>query len=157
MTPFLFWRTNKHTCTLQETVCHCPAACCVTGQFSLPNPSGTGKDGMNHYCHLPYMRNQRDRATGNELRWVSCHQDGSYACRFTQFFGRICFALTTSSRWYCTDDSDAKAECPRTQAWVRHSVSGLWNHTSAWNVTILGVAISRWAWPVSGCRMLTCK
>ena len=138
--PFLFWWSNKHMCTLEETVCHCPVACCVTGQFALPNPSGTGKHSLNHYCHPPYMINQRDRTTGNDLRLVSCHQDGSHVCSFTQFFGRICFALATSSHWFCRDDSDVKAECPCTQAWVRHSVSGLWNHTSAWNVTILGVA-----------------
>ena len=146
MTPFLFWWTNKHTCTLQEAVCHCPVACCVTRQFALPNPAGAGKDGMSPYCHLPYMINQRDRATGNELRLVSCHQHESHV------FGWICFALAISSRWYCPDDSDVKAECPRTQASVRHSESGQWNHTSAWNVTILGVAhfevslTSSWLW-----------
>ena len=58
MTPFLFWWTNKHTCTPEETVCHCPVACCVTAQFALPNPTGTGKDGINHYCPLPYKKNQ---------------------------------------------------------------------------------------------------
>ena len=85
----------------------CPVACGVAGQVALPNPSGTGKD-------LPYMRNQRDRATGNELRFVSCHQDGGYACSFTQFFVRTCFTLATSSRWYCPDDSDVNAECHHT-------------------------------------------
>ena len=48
---------RKQSATLWSVV-----ACCVTGQFILPNPSGTDKDDMNHYCHLPYMRNQRDRA-----------------------------------------------------------------------------------------------
>ena len=120
MTPFPFWWTNNHTCTLEETVCYCPVACSVTGHFALPNPAGTVKDGMNHYCHLPHMINQRDRATRNELRLVSCHQDGSHVCSFAQFFGRICFALATSSCWYCPDDSDVKAESPRIQAWVRH-------------------------------------
>ena len=85
MTPYLFWWTNKHTCTL--TVSCCPVACCVTRQFALSNPSVTDKDGMNHYCHLPYMRNQGDGTTGNELRLVSCHQDGSHVRSFTQLFG----------------------------------------------------------------------
>ena len=71
MTLFLIWWTNKHTCTPEETVCHCPVACCVTVQFALPNPTGTGKDGIPHYCPLPYTRNQGDRVTGNELRLVS--------------------------------------------------------------------------------------
>ena len=62
------------------------------------------------------MRNQRDRATGNELRFVSYHQDGSHVCSFTQFFGRISFAVTTSSRWYCPDDFDVKAHCLPAQA-----------------------------------------
>ena len=67
MTLFLFWWTNKHTCTPEETVCHCSVSCCMTAQFALPNPTGTGKDGINHYCPLPYTRNQIDRATGNKI------------------------------------------------------------------------------------------
>ena len=59
MTLFLFWWTNKYTCTPEETVCHCLVAYCVTVQFVLPNPTGTGKNGINHYCYLPYTRNQR--------------------------------------------------------------------------------------------------
>ena len=140
MIPFLFWWTNKHRWTLEETVYHCLGECCMTRRFALLDPPVTGKGGMNHYCHLPYMRNQRDRAFGNELRLVSCHQDGSHVCSFTQFFGSICFTLATSSCWNCPDDSDVKVECTRTKAWVPGSVPGLWNHTSAWNLTILGVA-----------------
>ena len=29
---FLFWLTNRHTCTPEETVCHSPVACCLTVQ-----------------------------------------------------------------------------------------------------------------------------
>ena len=130
----LFWLTNKHTCTPEETVCHCPVACCLTAQFALPNPTGTGKDGINHYC--PY-HTQEIRETGPpEMNsdW-SAIQDRSHVCCFVEFYGRICFALATSSHWYCPDDSYVKTESPRNQAWVRHSMSGLWNHTSAWNMT----------------------
>ena len=152
MTLFLFWWTNKHTCTPDETICHCLVACCLTAQFALPNPTGTGKDGINHYCHLPYTRNQRDRATGNELRLVSLLQDGSHVCCFVKFFRRICFTLATSCHWYCPNDSYVKAKCPRPQAWVRHSISGLWNHISAWNMTFPVVAhFSRWAMVTSFC------
>ena len=106
------------------------------------DPKGTGKDGINHYCHLhvPYTRNQRNRATGNELRLVSFLQDESRVCCFVNFFGRIWFALATSSHWYCPDGSYIKAKCLCNQPWVRHSMSGLWNHISAWNMTFQVVA-----------------
>ena len=97
------------------------------------------KDGMNHYCHLPHTINHRHGATGNELRLVSWLQDGSHVCSFVDFIARICFALALSSRWNWTDDSDVKAECMRTQAWVRRSLSGLWNHIPVWNVTFVVV------------------
>ena len=139
MTLFLFWWT-AHTCIPEETVCHCPVACCVTASFALPNLTGTGKDGINHYCHLPYTRNQRDRATGNELRLGSFLQDGSLVCCFVKFLRRICFALATWSHWYCPDDSYVNTKCPHNQAWVRHSMSGSWNHISAWNITFQVVA-----------------
>ena len=134
MTLFLFWWTNRHTCTPEETVCHCPVACCVTAQFALPNPTGTGKDGINHYCPPPYSRNKETGPPEMNCDW-SAIQDGSHVCCFVEFYGRICFILATSSHWYCPDDSYVKAECPRNQAWVRHSMSGLWKHTSAWNMT----------------------
>ena len=113
---------------------------CMTAQFALLNPTRTGRDGINHYCHLPYTRNQRDRATGNELQLVSWIQDGNHVCCFVEFFGRICFALAISSHWYCPVDSYVDAECPRNQTWVRHSMSGLGNHILAWNMTFPVVA-----------------
>ena len=94
-----------------------------------------------------------DRATG-QLCLVSWHQYGSHVCRVADFFARNCFALTISSRWYCSDHSDVKAECPCTEAWVIHGVSWLWDHISAWIVTCLVVAhfvVSRWAMVISFC------
>ena len=94
---------------------------------------------MNHYCHLPYTRNHRDRATGNELRLVSWLQNGNYVCSYVDFIARICFALALSSRWHWPNNSDANAECPLTWAWARQRVSGLWNHISVWTVTFVVV------------------
>ena len=47
-------------------------------------------------------------------------------------FRRNCFTLRTSSSWCRPDDSDFKAECPRSQAWISHSVSGPRNHIMHW-------------------------
>ena len=69
--------------------------------------------------------------------WSACFK---MEVMFFQIFGRICFALAPSSHWYRPDDSYVKAKCPRNQAWVRHSMSGLWNHISGWNMTFQLVA-----------------
>ena len=64
----LYVLTNKHMSTPEETICHFPVAR-VRGQFALPNPTGTGKDGMNHYCHLGIHEIYGDKTTGNDL-WL---------------------------------------------------------------------------------------
>ena len=148
---FLFWLTCKYTYTPEETLCHSPVACCVTVIFALPNPTGTGKDGINHNCHLPYMRNREIRETGPpkmNFDWSAGFNMEVMFVVFLFFFGRICFALAASSRWYCSHDSDVKADCPHTQSWVSHSVVCLWNPISAWNVTFLVAVhfdVIRWA------------
>ena len=62
----LYVLTNKHMSTPEETICHFPVARVA---FALPNPMGTGKDGMNHCCHLAIHEIYGDKATGNEL-WL---------------------------------------------------------------------------------------
>ena len=120
----------------------------LRGQFALPNPTGTGKDGTNHYCHLPFTRNIETRPPEMNSDWPAKRHHGGVFAVFSSFVGRIYFTLATSSCWYCPNDSDVKAKCLRTQAWVSHGVSCLWNHILAWNVTSLVLALfdmSRWA------------
>ena len=123
----------------------------LRGQFALPNPTGTGKDGMNHYCHLPFTRNMETRPPEMNSDWPAKRHHGGVFAVFSSFVGRIYFALATSSCWYCPNDSDVKAECLRTQAWLSHGVSCLWNHILACHfasVTSLVLAhfdMSRWA------------
>ena len=120
----------------------------LRGQFALPNPTGTGKDGTNHYCHLPFTRNIETRPPEMNSDWPAKRHHGGVFAVFSSFVGRIYFTLATSSCWYCPHDSDVKAKCLRTQAWVSHGVSCLWNHILAWNVTSLVLALfdmSRWA------------
>ena len=109
----------------------------LRGQFALPNPTGTGKDGMNHYCHLPFTRNMETRPPEINSDWPAKSHHGGVFAVFSSLVGKIYFALATSSCWYCPNDSDVKAECLRTQAWVSHGVSCFWNHILAWNVTSL--------------------
>ena len=56
---------------------------------TLSNPTGTGKDDMNHYCHPPYMRIQGHRATANELWLVSWLQYGGRVSSFAVFSEEI--------------------------------------------------------------------
>ena len=106
---------------------------------------------MNHYCHLPFTRNMETRPPEMNSDWPAKRHHGGVFAVFSSFVGRIYFALATSSCWYCPNDSDVKAECLRTQAWVSHGVSCLWNHILAGHfasVTSLVLAhfdMSRWA------------
>ena len=92
---------------------------------------------MNHYCHLPFTRNMETRPPEINSDWPAKSHHGGVFAVFSSLVGRIYFALATSSSWYCPNDSDVKAECLRTQAWVSHGVSCFWNHILAWNVTSL--------------------
>ena len=76
----------------------------------------------------------RDDATINDLWLVTWHQNGGHVWRFSHFVGRICIALSTSSRLYCCDDSNVEIGCSRSQTWLGHSMSVLQKHKGAWNV-----------------------
>ena len=95
-----------------------------------------------HESQLPPAIHEKygDKATGYKLWLVSKRQHGGVFAVLLTFVGRTYSALATSSYWYCHNNSDVKAECPRTQARVIHGVSCLWNHISAWNVTFLVLA-----------------
>ena len=147
--------TNKHASTPEETIGHFPVAHIVRGQFALPNPVGTGKNGLKHYCHLSCHTGEIQRQ--DHPKWTLIGQLASTWRWFVVlliFVGRIYFALATTSCWYFPHDTDVKDECPCTQVWVSHGVSCLWNHISAWNVTFLGLAhfdVHRWAVVSSFC------
>ena len=139
MTLFLFWWTNTHMYTRGNRL---P----LSGRMLRDSVVCSAKSHRNwqrrHKSLLPPAIHKKSERQGHRKwtpigqlpsRWKSC-------LLFCQIFGRICFALATSSHWYCPDDSYVKAKCPRNQAWVRHSMSGLWNHISAWNMTFQVVA-----------------
>ena len=157
-TLFLFWWTNKHTCTPEETVCQYPVACCVTAQFALPNPTGTGKDGINHYCPLPYTINQRDRATGNELRLVSDSRWES-CLLFCRILWRNLLrthnivTLILSWRFLCQGRMSAQPGMGSSQhvMLVKPYCSVKYDFSSS------GPFRGEHWWPVSVCRILTCK
>ena len=95
-----------------------------------------------HKSLLPPNIHKKSERQGHR-KWIPIGQFPSrwqFVCCFVKIFARICLALTTSSHWYCPDDSSVKVKCPRNQAWVRHSMSSLWNHISAWNMTFQVVA-----------------
>ena len=131
----MFWLTNtrlhqrKPSATFRSHV--------LRGQFALPNPTGTGKDGMNHYRHLPYTRN-------TETRPPEMHSDWSASVDMEGYL-QLCWFLSEEFTSYSQHRQDDIAPTipisrPRTQAWVSHGVSCLRNHILAWNVTFLVLA-----------------
>ena len=144
---FMFSLANEHTCTPEENVCHPPVSCCVTGQVCVAESHRNWQRLYEsllpptiHETGPPEMNS--DWSAGIKMKVV-------FFLVLLIFFGRTCFTLATSSRWYCPDYSDiTRPNVRATQAWVSHSVPGLWNHISARNVTFLVVAhfnVSRWS------------
>ena len=143
----MFWLTNtrlhqrKPSATFRSHV--------LRGQFALPNPTGTGKDGMNHYRHLPYTRN-------TETRPPEMHSDWSASVDMEGYL-QLCWFLSEEFTSYSQHRHADIAPTtpisrPRTQAWVSHGVSCLRNHILAWNMTFLVLArftVSRWAVVIS--------
>ena len=63
------WVLTNKTCLHQRKPSATFRSHVLRGQFALPNPTGTGKDGMNHYCHLGTHEIYGDKTTGNDL-WL---------------------------------------------------------------------------------------
>ena len=133
---FLLWLvylTNKNT--RQRKYCATVGLFCVRGLFTLPNPKGIWKDNINHKCQVPYTRNWETRWGDQKWRLIGHLASEWRTClKFCYFVGRICIALSTSSRMYCRDDSNVEIGCSRMQAWLGHSMSVLRKHMGAWNV-----------------------
>ena len=107
------WLTKTHTHAHQRK----PFATLLraTKQFALPNPSWSGTDGMNHYCHLPPTRNEETWLPEMNFDWGLWVTMEEKIVNLLICFEEFCFALATSSRWYCLDDSDVKADCSCSQ------------------------------------------
>ena len=150
----LYVLTNKHTSTPEEIICQCPVA-----RVACPVCSADSHRNWKKTAWITTATCQtREIWTQGHQKWTLIGQLAStWRCiySFVDFFVKsIDFALPTSSCWYCQNDSDVKAECPRTQAWVSHGVSCLINHIIAWNVPFLVLAhfdVSRWAVVISFC------
>ena len=136
MTLFLFWWTNKHTHVYTRGN-RLPLSGCVTAQFAQPNPRGTGKDGINHNRHLTYTGNQRDSPPERNYYWSSCFKMEVMFAVLSNFLEE--FASHSQHRHTDTVPMIPLSR-PNVQAGVRHSISGLWNHISAWNMTFPVVA-----------------
>ena len=61
------WVLTNKTCLHQRKPSATFRSHVLRGQFALPNPTGTGKDGMNHYCHLGISFSARRRLAESDI------------------------------------------------------------------------------------------
>ena len=127
-------------CAPEETVFRSPVTCCVTGRVCSKTSHRNWPTVWITTATYHTWEVRDTRPPEMNFDWPGGF-NMEVMLVFAEFFGRICFAFATSSRWYCPVVSDVMAECPRTHAWVSRSVSGLWNHISAWNVIFLVAAV----------------
>ena len=108
---FMFYLTNMST--PQETIYHFPVARVAWAVCSAESHRNWQR---RHESLLPptIQKKYGDNATGNEPWLVSQRHYGGVFVVLLIFVGRIYFALATSPCWYCPNESDVKAECPRT-------------------------------------------
>ena len=106
---WLVYSTNKlariQTRT-QRKPCTAVRSCCFMGQFAQWNLNGTGKDGIDHYCHRRPMSN--GRTWRRQTWWVTWIQNGVHVYTLWFIFGRNWIVTAALSRWYCRDDFNVK-------------------------------------------------
>ena len=139
--------TNKYMSTPEETICHFSVARVAWAVCSAESHRNWQRrhESLLPPCHTRDIRRQ------DHQKWTLIGQlelTWRCVCSFVVFCRKNLLRTRNIVMLICPNDSDVKAECPRTQAWVSYGMSCLWNHILVWEVTFPVLTlfdVSRWA------------